>query len=176
MININGLEDINKMIASFNSFLKDEVKQVKITEPFLKDFRKEELTQILNTAGSNIDEPFNDKKTPEWKKYREFSVPTGWYLGIWSGETYYALMTGKSTKNIGIQSTVESGYIEYGYGSDDDRAKYINFNLGISDTFYDEQQKKYSERFEKIIEKKIENINNAKYNEKVMYELYNRRD
>lgn len=168
MIKVQGFNDISKMVASLESFLRNDVEQIKTTKPFIKDFRQQEIPEILKTAGENIQAPFRDKKNKEWKKYRKFAVPTGWYKGIWSGETYYALWTGKSTTNIGIHQVVEPGYVEYGYDTDNDSSKYINFNLGLSDNFYNEQQNKYYERALKMIEKKIELINMAKYNEKIM--------
>lgn len=168
MIEINGLKHFTKLVASLSGFLKDEVKQVKARRDFIKDFRLELLPEILNTAGSNIDDPFKDKKTLEWKKYRKFNVPTGWYRGIWTGETYYALWTGKSTENVGIQQLIERDYIEYGYDRDDGATPYINFNLGFTDKFLEEQEEKYKNRVEAILNKKITAIENAKYNEKVV--------
>lgn len=169
MIEINGLEHYTKLIASLSTFLKDEVKQIKTREPFIKDFKEELLPEILETSGSNIDDEFNEKKSGlDWAKYRKFNVPSGWYRGIWTGETYYALQNAKSTENVGIINIEQKDYIEYGYERDDGMTPYINFNLGFTDKFLEEQEEKYKQSVDTILNKKIKAIENAKYNEKVI--------
>lgn len=164
MIKTEGFQNIKSLKVSLEAFLTDEIKQIKVSESLLKDYVKEELPEILKTGGL----AFRDKKTLEWKKYREYQVPNGRHLGIWSGETYYALTKMKSTKNVGINIITDPGYAEYGYERDDGCEKYINFNPVYTNEFIEKQTEKYEKRVREAVAKKINRIENAEYNEKVI--------
>lgn len=136
---------IGKYVALFKSIERNDNLQKKWMGDVLKDWQKNEVIEIAKTGGNNIGQPFKDKKTTEWQKYRKYKVPVNWCLGVWTGATLYSLMKGKGVGGINIIKRIEPRRIEYGYQGN----KYINFNVGVSKSFID--------RHTEIIKDKVEN-------------------
>lgn len=130
----------------------------KQNEKFLLNWKNEELEDIFKTGGKNIKMPMRKKKkNPNWFKFRKFSSPPFDYLGIWTGETRYALVRGfKVGKKINIFKRISKNRILYGYKAkyrSRDITKYINVNLGVSKKFLNKEAERIAGEIMDIINK-----------------------
>ena len=122
-------------------------------EIFLANWKDTDFENIFKTGGQNIQNPMRSKKNnPNWFKFRKFPGPNQNLLGIWTGETRYALLRGMKVGNkIDVFKRISNKRIQYGYKAkykSKDITKYINVNLGISKEFLDSEAK----RIAKVIE------------------------
>lgn len=142
-------EKLRKGLSIFLSIEKNEKLKTKWMESVLKDWQREEVLKIAKSGGEYIGQPFRDKKGGHpFKKYREYEVPIGWSLGVWSGATLYALMKGMNAGGIRIIKKVDGESIEYGYNA---THKYINFNVGVNKEWLRSQSEIMLGKVEKYI-------------------------
>ena len=126
-------------------------------EIFLDNWKDTDFENIFKTGGQNIKNPMRSKKNnPNWFKFRKFPSPNQNLLGIWTGETRYALLKGmKVGKKIDVFKRISNKKIQYGYKAkykSKDITKYINVNLGISKEFLDSEAKRIAEVITDIFE------------------------
>lgn len=124
---------------------------------FLDNWQNEELDNIFNTAGGNINNPFRSKKdNPNWFKFRKFPAPQKNMQGIHTGETYHALFRGfKVGDKIDIFKRISRNKLQYGYKANyksKDITKYINVNLGVSEDFLNKEASRIAETLIEIID------------------------
>lgn len=124
---------------------------------FLDNWQNEELDNIFNTAGKNINNPFRPKKdNPNWFKFRKFPAPQKNMQGIYTGETYHALFRGfKVGDKIDIFKRISRNKLQYGYKANyksKDITKYINVNLGVSEDFLNKEADRIAEILIEIID------------------------
>lgn len=129
-----------KVTGEFFTGLKDHKKWLEINEEIFKTWQMKELPDIFFSSGMNINDPFPRKKaTQNWKPYRKFTAPQRWSEGIWTGETYFALANGKSTKGRRITKRITTRGIFMQLDSEFD----LNYTLGVSKDFL-EQSEEYA--------------------------------
>lgn len=156
----------NLEISDVSNFLYDlgqlaiEIKQGKFYKEQLnitfKNWKKNELPKIFDTAGKSVNLPFRKKKLKStgWQKQRLFDAPPYDLTGVWTGETYRALFDERKVGDtVGIFKRISKNRLEYGYKLDK-QTKYLNVNLGVSKKFFNAEVKRISD----IIIEKIENI------------------
>jgi len=146
-------ERLLKAIAIYKSIEENEDLRKKWLDAVLRDWRKSEVLEIAKSGGANIGQPFRDKKGGHpYKKYRKFSVPVGWCLGVWSGATLYALMKETNAGGIRIIKENTGENLIYGYEAS---TKYINFNVGASKKFIGEQREILTKKVQTYIEQNL---------------------
>lgn len=159
-MNNNELDRVGRFLyelAQLNIQLKkgDFYKEQYLT--FLDNWQNEELDNIFNTAGGNINNPFKPKKdNPNWFKFRKFKAPQKNMQGIYTGETYHALFRGfKVGDKIDIFKKISRNKLQYGYKANyksKDITKYINVNLGVSEEFLNKEADRIAEILIEIID------------------------
>ncbi|WP_297248530.1 hypothetical protein [uncultured Brachyspira sp.] len=111
-------------------------------EIFLANWKDTDFENIFKTGGQNIQNPMRAKK----------NNPN--LLGIWTGETRYALLRGMKVGNkIDVFKRISNKKIQYGYKAkykSKDITKYINVNLGISKEFLDSEAKRIANVIEDL--------------------------
>ena len=126
-------------------------------EIFLMNWKNEDLENIFNTAGKNINNLFKPKKdNPNWFKFRKFPAPQKNMQGIYTGETYHALFRGfKVGDKIDIFKRISRNKLQYGYKAkykSKDITEYINVNLGVSEEFLNKEASRIAETLIEIID------------------------
>lgn len=125
---------------------RSDFNKEQFTETF-KNWKEDELPDIFETAGENVNLPFREKNldTRGWQERRLFPAPLYDLQGVWSGETYRSLFDEKAVGDtIGIFKRISRNRLEYGYKAGA-KTKYINVNLGISEGFLNKEVNRISE-------------------------------
>ena len=154
---VRCIYDLSQIIVKIkkSNFYKEQY------EKFLLNWKEGELENIFKTGGRNINNAMKPKKNnPNWFKFRKFPAPSQNLLGIWTGETRYALVRGFKVGNkIEIFKRISNNKLQYGYKAkykSKDITKYINVNIGISEKFMNEE----ANRIADIIIEMMEDIRN----------------
>lgn len=147
MIKETNIESVANRINYISKKIMVIKNNIGINYSTIKNFRENELPNIVSSSGANISKPFYKKKNDN-KKFREYNVPSNFIAGVYTGETYYALSNDTNTKNIKIVKTIKNNFLYYGYESNTPR----NFNIALSSQFLQSETKHYRDRIEKILQ------------------------